>query len=71
MERELGSIEAGKIADLVNSDRNSLDPAVADEELSDIKVFMTWVGGTKKFTEAKFAESQGLPQVGYRGSFID
>ncbi|MDA2934277.1 amidohydrolase family protein [Acidobacteria bacterium AH-259-D05] len=68
-EDELGSIEAGKIADLVVLDKNPLDPAVADEQLSDIQVLMTLVGGEIKFTEKNFAESKGLPQVGYRGRF--
>jgi len=68
-EHELGSIEAGKIADLVVLDKNPLDPAIADEQLSDIQVLMTLVGGEIKFTEKNFAESKGLPQIGYRGRF--
>ncbi len=68
-EQELGSIEAGKIADLVILDKNPLDPAVQDEQLSDIRVLMTLVGGKIKFAESKFAESKDLPQVGYRGRF--
>ncbi|MBI4482430.1 MAG: amidohydrolase family protein [Acidobacteria bacterium] len=66
-EKELGSIEAGKIADLVVLDRNPLDPALPDDQLSDIQVLMTTVGGKIRYTEPKFAASKGLPQVGYRG----
>lgn len=68
-EQELGSIEAGKIADLVVLDKNPLDPAIADDQLSDIQVLMTLVGGEIKFTEKNFAENKGLPQIGYRGRF--
>ena len=68
-EQELGSIEAGKIADLVILDKNPLDAAVPDDQLSDIKVLMTLVGGKVKFSEREFAASKGLPQIGYRGRF--
>ena len=44
-ERELGSLEPGKWADLVVLDRNPLDPSMPDEKLSEIKVLMTVVGG--------------------------
>ncbi|MBI4481298.1 MAG: amidohydrolase family protein [Acidobacteria bacterium] len=66
-EKELGSIEAGKIADLVVLDRNPLDAALPDDKLSDIQVLMTLVGGKIHYTEPKFAQSKGLPQVGFRG----
>ena len=68
-EQELGSIEAGKIADLVILDKNPLDAAIPDDQLSDIKVLMTLVGGKVKFSEREFAASKGLPQIGYRGRF--
>ncbi len=64
-EPELEPIEAGRIVDSVILDKSPWDPAVQDEQLSDIRVLMTLVGGTIKFTEVKFAKSQGLPQVGY------
>ena len=69
-EKELGSIEVGKIADLIVLDKNPLDArAVPDNQISDVKVLMTLVGGKIKFTEQQFASSKGLPLVGYQGRF--
>ena len=48
-EKEIGSLEPGKLADLVILDRNPLDPAVPDEALSKIKVKATLVGGKLEF----------------------
>jgi hypothetical protein len=42
---ELGSLEPGKLADLVVLDKNPLDPNVADEDLSEIKILATVIGG--------------------------
>ena len=42
---ELGSIEAGKLADLVVLDQSPLSSDVADEDLSEIKVIATLIGG--------------------------
>lgn len=42
---ELGSLEAGKLADLVVLDKNPLDRNVPDEDLSEIKVVATIIGG--------------------------
>ncbi len=44
-EDELGSLEAGKLADLVVLDKNPLDRNVPDEDLSEIKVVATIIGG--------------------------
>jgi len=44
-EKELGSLEVGKLADLAVLDRNPLDRKVSDEALSDIKVLATILGG--------------------------
>ena len=44
-EKELGSIEEGKWADLAVLERNPLDPAIPDEDLSEIKTLLTVVAG--------------------------
>ncbi len=44
-EKDLGSLEVGKLADLVILDRNPLDRDIADEELSEIQVRATLIGG--------------------------
>jgi len=41
----LGSLEPGKFADLAVLDKNPLDPNVADEDLSEIKVVATIIDG--------------------------
>ena len=45
LETRVGSIEAGKKADLVILDRDPLDPAVSTDSLSEITVRMTIRGG--------------------------
>jgi predicted amidohydrolase YtcJ len=52
-EDRIGSLEAGKFADLVVLDRNPLDPAVRDDQLGDIKVLMTMVGGNVVYDSGK------------------
>jgi len=42
---ELGSLEPGKLADLVVLDKNPLDRNVEDEDLSEIKILATVIGG--------------------------
>jgi hypothetical protein len=42
---ELGSLEPGKMADLVVLDKNPLDRNVEDEDLSEIKILATVIGG--------------------------
>lgn len=44
-EKEIGSIETGKLADLIVLDRNPLDAQVADNQLKTIKVLQTFIGG--------------------------
>lgn len=44
-EDKLGSIEPGKLADLVVLDKNPLDRKIADADLSEIKVVATIIGG--------------------------
>ena len=44
-ENELGSLEPGKLADLVLLDKNPLDRNIPDEDLSEIEVVATIIGG--------------------------
>jgi predicted amidohydrolase YtcJ len=44
-EDKLGSIEPGKLADLVVLGKNPLDPKIADADLSEIEVVATIIGG--------------------------
>jgi predicted amidohydrolase YtcJ len=43
--KDIGSIEVGKLADLVVLDKNPLDSKVADDQLGEIKVLQTFIGG--------------------------
>lgn len=43
--QKLGSLEPGKLADLVVLDKNPLNEAIPDENLSEIKVVATIIGG--------------------------
>ena len=65
-EKELGSIEVGKYADLAILDRNYLQ--VRQDGLNEINVLVTILGGKIVYTEPDFASRKGLPQVGYRGN---
>jgi len=48
-EDELGSLEPGKLADLVILDKNPLDPAVPDDALAQIQVLAAVVGGELEY----------------------
>lgn len=43
--KDIGSIEVGKLADLVVLDKNPLDAKVPDDQLGEIKVLQTFIGG--------------------------
>jgi predicted amidohydrolase YtcJ len=44
-EKEVGSLETGKLADLVLLDKNPLDRNVRDEDLSEIQILATMIDG--------------------------
>ena len=63
-EKQLGSIEKGKWADLTLVDRDYL--TVPEDQISEIKVMMSIVGGRIGYTEPNFARAMDLPQAGFR-----
>jgi predicted amidohydrolase YtcJ len=65
-ERELGSIEVGKYADMAVLDRNYMQ--VRQDGLNEINVLVTILGGKIVYTEPDYANRKELPQVGYRGN---
>jgi len=65
-EDRLGSIEPRKYADFVVLDRDYL--TVPEDQIGQIDPVLTVVGGKFVYTDPAFASSQGLPQMGYRGS---
>lgn len=60
LERELGSIETGKLADLIVLDRNFM--TVADDQLAFTEVLLTLVGGRVVWAKAPFATGALLTQ---------
>ncbi|MBI2819507.1 MAG: amidohydrolase family protein, partial [Acidobacteria bacterium] len=63
-EKELGSIEVGKYADLVVLDRDYLP--IPEDDISEINVLLTLLGGKPVYTEPKFATAKGLPVMGFQ-----
>src|SRR5581483_9819279 len=61
-EKELGSLEAGKFADLIVLDRDYMTVPV--EDISKIQVLMTMVGGRIVHLRKDLAQEWGLPAVG-------
>ncbi len=61
-DHELGSVEAGKLADLVVLDKSPLDASVPDEDLSEIKVLATIIGGKVVYGSVNWqmGQSRGL-----------
>ena len=51
-EKEIGSLEVGKLADLVVLDKNPLDASVPDEALSQIRVLQTIIGGKVAYSSS-------------------
>jgi len=51
---DLGSLESGNLADLVILDRNPLDSAVPNKEISDIQVLMTMIDGEAVYLSPDF-----------------
>jgi len=65
-ERELGSIEVGKYADIAILDRNYIQ--VRQDGLNEVNVLVTILGGKIVYTEPDYANRTQLPQAGYRGN---
>ena len=61
-EKELGSLEPGKFADLIVLDRDFL--TIPDTEISKTRVLMTLVGGKIVHLRSELAKEIGMPAVG-------
>jgi predicted amidohydrolase YtcJ len=64
--KDLGSIEPGKLADIIILDRNYSQ--VRQDGLNEINVVVTMLSGKIVYTEPDYANRKGLPQLGYRGN---
>ena len=61
-ENELGSIEEGKLADLVIIDRDYM--SIPKTEMSEVQVLLTMLGGKIVFMNPHFAQEYSLPPGG-------
>ncbi len=53
MEDKIGSLEPGKFADLIVLNRNPLDPSLPDDQLSEVRVLLTMMGGEIMYNTAE------------------
>jgi predicted amidohydrolase YtcJ len=63
-EKVLGSIEPKKLADFVVLDRDFL--TTPEDEIGQIDPVLTVVGGKIAYSQAKFAQSAGIPVLGFQ-----
>ena len=61
--KEIGSIEVGKLADLIILEKNPLDPQVPDDKLKEIKVLQTFIGGKIAWDVASGKTSPPAPRA--------
>ena len=64
-ERQIGSIEKGKLADLAVLDKDFL--TAPEDEIGRIDPVLTLVGGKVAYSQPAFANAAGLPTAGYQG----
>src|SRR5262249_18366687 len=64
-ENFLGSIESRKAADFTVLNKDFL--TVPEDEIGRIDPVLTVMGGRVTYSQPEFAQSQGLPVVGYQG----
>ena len=63
-ENKIGSLEVGKLADLLVLDRDYF--TIPLDDIPNIVPQMTVVGGEVRYLGADFAQSQGMEPVGYQ-----
>ncbi len=61
-EKEIGSIEPGKLADFLVLDKDPLSDAVADNQLKDVKILQTFIGGKVAYDAATAKPSPPAPR---------